>query len=234
MKLSNTIVVVSMIASSNLLFSQTSSENKAKEIIEKAIQAEGGKKLLSSIKTLYTKSETVMDGRNVNWITKEMVPNRGSFEIEYQGRIVYRSWFDGKTGYELVNGERKVADQAEFKDKADRKYIMNGLAYTDPKLYKIELIEENPDKMYYKIKATYVTGKVTYLYYDVKSFFLNKEETVENGEKNSFSTVLQSDYKKFGELWYATKSTFISESGNQEVRLVDLYYNKNIEEKDFK
>jgi hypothetical protein len=43
MKLSNTIVVVSMIAASNLLFSQTSSENKAKEIIEKAIQAEGGK-----------------------------------------------------------------------------------------------------------------------------------------------------------------------------------------------
>jgi hypothetical protein len=61
MKLSNTIVVVSMIAASNLLFSQTSSENKAKEIIEKAIQAEGGKKLLSSIKTLYTKSNS--DGR---------------------------------------------------------------------------------------------------------------------------------------------------------------------------
>ncbi|MGE8512340.1 MAG: hypothetical protein ACN6N7_06505, partial [Chryseobacterium culicis] len=234
MKLLNTILAVTMIAASHPLFSQTSNEKKAQEIIEKAIQAEGGKKFLSSIKTLYSKSETVMDGRKVNWITKEMVPNKGSFEIEYQGRIVYRSWFDGKTGYELVNGERKLADPAVFKDKTDRKYIINELAYIDPKLYKIELIDENPDKMYYKIKATYITGKVTYLYYDVKSFFLSKEETVENGEKNAFSTVLQSDYKKFGDLWYANKLTFVSEDGNQEANLVDLYYNKNIEEKDFK
>ncbi|MDR3024038.1 hypothetical protein [Chryseobacterium sp.] len=234
MKLLNTIAIVSMITASNQLFSQISSENNALQIIEKAIQARGGKELLSSIKTLYSKSETVMDGRNVHWITKEMVPNKGSFEIEYQGRIVYKSWFDGKTGYELVNGERKLADPAEFKDKADRKYIINELAYIDPKLYKIELIEENPDKIYYKIKATYVTGKVTYLYYDVKSFLLSKEETVENGNKNSFSTVLESDYKKFGDLWYATKSTFVSEDGNQEAKLVDLYYNKDIQDKDFK
>ena len=234
MKLLNTVLVVTMITASHQLFSQTGNEKKAREIIEKAIQAEGGKKLLSSIKTLYSKSETVMDGRKVNWITKEMVPNKGSCEIEYQGRIVYRSWFDGKTGYELVNGERKLADPDEFKDKADRKYIINELAYIDPKLYKIELIDENPDKIYYKIKATYVTGKVTYLYYDVKSFFLSKEETVENGEKNTFSTVLQSDYKKFGDLWYATQSTFVSESGNQGANLVELYYNKGIEENDFK
>ncbi|RXM38647.1 hypothetical protein BOQ62_16405 [Chryseobacterium sp. CH21] len=234
MKLLNMMAIVSMIATSNQLLSQISSEKNALQIIEKAIQARGGKELLSSIKTLYSRSETVMDGRNVNWITKEMVPNKGSFEIEYQGRIVYRSWFDGKTGYELVNGERKLADPAEFKDKADRKYIINELAYIDPKLYKIELIEENPDKLYYKIKETYVTGKVSYLYYDIKSFFLSKEETVENGEKNTFSTVLQSDYKKFGDLWNATKSTFVSEDGNQEATLVELYYNKNIEDKYFK
>ncbi|WP_426481311.1 hypothetical protein [Chryseobacterium sp. R2ACT005] len=75
---------------------------------------------------------------------------------------------------------------------------------------------------------------MTYLYYDVKSFFLSKEETVENGEKNTFSKVLKSDYKKFGDLWNATQSTFVSESGNQEANLVELYYNKGIEENDFK
>jgi hypothetical protein len=88
-----------MAGGNNLLFSQNINEDKAKEVIEKAIQATGGKELLNSIKTLYSISETTMDGRKVNWITKEMVPNKGSFEIEYQGRIVYRSWFDGKIGY---------------------------------------------------------------------------------------------------------------------------------------
>lgn len=228
MKLFNLILVVSMITVSNHLFSQGSNQIKAHDIIEKAIQATGGKKLLNNIKTLYSKSETVMDGRNVNWITKEMAPNKGSFEIEYQGRIVYKSWFDGKTGYELVNGERKLADQTEFKDKVNRKYIINELAYIDPSLYTIELVETNTEKAYYKIKATYVAGTVTYLYYDLKTYLLNKQENVENNNKSAFSTILLSDYKKFGDLLYATKSTFVSEDGDQIATLVDLYYNKEI------
>lgn len=233
MKLSNVVLAASMITISTHMFAQVSSEKKAQDIIEKSIEATGGKKLLSSIKTLYSKSETVMDGRNVNWITKEMSPNKGCFEIEYQGRIVYKSWFDGKTGYELVNGEKKVADQEDFRDKVSRKYIMNDLAYLDPKLYKVEFVEETSDKAYNKIKATYLTGKVTYLYYDAKSFLLSKEETVENAEKNTFSTILSSDYKKYGDLLYASKSVFISENGNHTLTLVDLYYNKGITDKDF-
>lgn len=87
-------------------YAQETNEAKAKSIIEKGIDAMGGKELFSSIKTLYTKSATITDGRNVYFITKEMAPNLGSFEIEYEGRIVYRSWFDGSTGFEMVNGQK--------------------------------------------------------------------------------------------------------------------------------
>jgi hypothetical protein len=231
--LTTAITICSVFAAHQTAFSQNTHETKAKEIIERAIDATGGKDLLSSIKTLYTKSSTVMDGRNVNYITKEMAPNMGSFEIEYQGRIVYRSWFDGKTGYETVNGEKKVADQEEFKDKLDRKYIMNEMAYLDPSLYKAEFVGTDQENKLQHVKVTAKDGSVTNLYYDTESFLL-KKEVHENPTKGSFSTTLCTEYKKYGDLNYCSKTTLRSENGDQVMTLLDLYYNKNIRKSDFK
>ncbi|SFI48690.1 hypothetical protein [Halpernia frigidisoli] len=229
------LTVFTIAISTTTIFSQTSAVNKANIIIEKAITAQGGKDLLESIKTMYSKSETVMDGRNVNWVTKEMAPNKGSFEIIYEGRVVYKSFYDGKVGYEYVRGEKKLADPEEFKDKDYRKHIINELDYIDPTLYKLEYIgEEKANKKdCEKIKATLINGKVTYLYYDKKTNLLAEREVIKNGEKNSFSTILYDDYKKFGDLIYDTKNTFVSEDGNQISKIVELYYNKNITDKDF-
>lgn len=234
MKLITTILTVCcVVTTNNLVFSQNTNETKGKEIIEKAIKATGGKELLNSIKTLYSKSSTVTDGRNVNYITKEMAPNMGSFEVEYEGRIVYRSWFDGKTGYETVKGQKQIADQEEFKDKLDRKYIMNELAYLDPTIYNVEFIETDDNQKLHKVKATAKDGSVTNLYYDTESFLL-KKEIKENPSKGSFSTILCNEYKKFGDLVYCSKTTLQSEDGDKVMTLVDLYYNKNIKKSDFK
>ncbi|HEX7869558.1 MAG TPA: hypothetical protein VF455_05525, partial [Chryseobacterium sp.] len=77
MKQITTAITFCLIIANNFVFSQTTEEIKGKEIIEKSINATGGKELLSNIKTLYSKSSTIMDGRNVNYITKEMAPNLG-------------------------------------------------------------------------------------------------------------------------------------------------------------
>lgn len=225
-----------LLLSSTTLFAQNSLANKSFQIIEKSIEVQGGRKLLENIKTLYTNSETVMDGRNVNWVTKEMAPNLGSFEIVYQGRTVFKSFYDGKTGYDVINGEKKLADQEEFKDKNLRKHIMNSLDYIDSSLYTLEYIgEEKTNNLNCdKIKATLSNGKVTYLYYDKISGLLAKSEVVKNPEKNSFSIILYDEYKKFGDLVYETKQTFVSEEGSQIAKVIDLYYNKKINEKDFK
>lgn len=233
MKRITTAITFCLIIANNFVFSQAKEEIKAKEIIEKSINATGGKELLSNIKTLYSKSSTVMDGRNVNYITKEMAPNLGSFEIEYEGRIVYRSWFDGKTGYETVNGQKKIADQEEFKDKHDRKYIMNEVAYLDPELFKVKFIKTDEDEKLNQVEATAKDGSITNLYYDTESFLLKKEEK-KNPNKSSFSTILCTDYKKFGELTYCSKNIFKSENGDQVVSLIDLKYNKDIKKSDFK
>lgn len=65
----------------NFGYAQSQSDKVAVEIINKSIDAMGGKKLIESIKTLYTDSKTEMQGRKVNWVVREMLPNKGSFQI---------------------------------------------------------------------------------------------------------------------------------------------------------
>lgn len=232
-----TTMLCALLLSVNALLAQNSNSetNKSIQIIEKSIQAQGGRKLLENIKTLYSKSETVMKGRNVFWITKEMAPNKGSFEIEYQGRVVYKSFYDGKIGYDVINGQKTIADPEQFKDKNYRRHIINSLDYLDPSLYTLEYLGEEKvnQKDCDKIKATLVNGKVSYLYYDKNTHLLAKLEVVENPEKNTFTVVYFEDYQKFGDLIYETKQTFVSENGNQVAKTVDLYYNKNISNSDF-
>ncbi|WP_145854994.1 hypothetical protein [Pedobacter suwonensis] len=53
-------------------------------IVKNCIAAMGGESFLRSITTLYSNMKTEMEGRAVNYITKELLPNKGSFKIVYK------------------------------------------------------------------------------------------------------------------------------------------------------
>jgi predicted CopG family antitoxin len=73
-----------------------------------------------------------------------------------------------------------------------------------------------------------------YLYYDVKASFLIKSETVKEGEKNSFSTIIYGEYKKFKKLTYFTTMRFGTDNDAQSAKIIELYYNEKVSEIDFK
>jgi len=210
-------------------------DQKAVAIINKELDAMGGKDFIKSIKTLYTNSITQMEGREVNWIVKEMKPNIGSFEIVYGNRVVFKSWYDGKVGYNLSSGEKTVADQENFKDKEFKRNIFNELDYLDSSLYKLEYLgtEDFESAKCHKIKATCINKKVEFLYFDDKTSFLLKAETV-NGEKDSFATVVYGDFKKFDKLTYFTTMRFGVDKDSQIATIVELFYNEKVSESDFK
>lgn len=215
--------------------SQKPSAAKAEMVINKSITAMGGINVLKNIQTLFCNSATSMEGHDVNWVTKEMLPNKGSFEIVFQDRTVYKGWFNGKTGYELVEGKKQESNPEEHKDKNYKKNIFNEIDYLDPTLYKLEYVGEEivGGIVCDKIKTILINGKIKFVYYDKKSNFLLKEETLINANENSFSTVLYSNYKKYGDIFYASEMTMVTESGNQIAKVIELYYNKNITETDF-
>ncbi len=75
-----------------------------------------------------------MESHSVHWITKEMLPNKGSFQIVYGDKVMYKNWWDGENGYESQYGDNKPADPREFKDKPYKQNIFDDLDYTNPKL----------------------------------------------------------------------------------------------------
>jgi len=220
----------------NAAFGQNFKEVKnANDVIENAITAMGGKEYLLSIKTLYSDISAEMEGRQVHWITKEMLPNKGAFQISYQDRIVFENWYDGTTGYEIVNGEKRKADPEEFKDKKYKKNIFNEFDFLDTSLWKLELVGEEKvnDENCYKIKASLINGEVRNLYYSTSSFFMLRQDKVSNAEKDSFSSTFFSEYKKFGGLTYYTVMKFGDGEKAQIGKIVNLLVNENISERDF-
>jgi hypothetical protein len=216
---------------------QTDSDTlTALKIINKSIDAMGGEAYLKSIKTLYTDIKTEMEGRQVHWIVKEMLPNKGSFQITYKDRIVYETWFDGKKGFEIENGNKKRADKEEFKDKFYKKNIFNELDYLDSNLWKLSYLGMeiiNKDSCY-KIQATLASGLVMMLYFDKDNFHMVRSDKLLNSEKNRFKTILYSNFKTFDRLVYYTEMKFGEDGEYQTGTIENLLINQLVDEKDFK
>lgn len=219
----------------NLTKTWAHDELTAQQIVEKSIEATGGKQYLQSIKTLYSNIATQMEGRNVNWITKEMLPNKGAFLIVYQGRTVFRNFYDGEKGYEVSGGKTQLANQDEFSDKKYRKNIFNELDYLDPTLYTLALAgsEKVAGEDCYKVKATCTNGTVRVLYYSKKTFHQLREDK-QTTEKGGFSTTLFSGYKKYGKLTYYTEMAFKDGETIQKAQMVELLVNEKVSEEDFR
>jgi hypothetical protein len=207
----------------------------ATEIINKSIEATGGKQYLLSIKTLYSKIATEMEGRQVNWITKEMLPNKGAFEIVYQDRTVFQNFYDGEKGYEFSGGKKQLADQAEFSDKKYRRNIFNELDYLDSTLYTLASAgtETVNNEDCYKIKATCINGTVRTLYYS-KNTFLQLREDISTSEKGVFNTTYFFGYKKYGKLTYYSELSFGSGEKMQKAKMLELLVNEKISDDDFR
>lgn len=231
----NFILATILIGCSGSLNAQNNPYLNATDIINRAVEAKGGEEYLQSIKTLYTDAKIEMQGRKVDWIVREMRPNLGSLEVIYKGRSIYKSWFDGKNGYEIVNREKK-ADDNDFKDKKFKKNIFDELDYLDSSLWKLELIGEEKvgSELCYKIKATLVNGLIENLYYDKKTFYLLKSENIGDPETHRVTTTINSKFKKFDKLTYPTEIKLGTGNQFQIAKIVDLEINKLVSDQDFK
>ena len=235
-KIKTVSLFIFLMVALNNVFGQALKEVKtANDVLYNAITVLGGKEYLLSIKTLYTDISTEMEGREVHWITKEMLPNKGAFQIVYNERIVFQNWYDGNTGYEIVNGIKRKADPEEFKDKKYKKNIFNELDFIDPTLWTLELLGDQiiNEESCFKIKASLINGEVRNLYFSKNSFYMIREDKVSNNEKDSFSSTSFSEFKKFGDLTFYTNIKFGDGDKQQVGKIITLLVNEKINEKDF-
>jgi len=205
----------------------------AYSILNKAIDAQGGKEFLRSIKTIYTNTVTVMDGIEVNWVVKEMLPNKGAFQVVNNNRILYQSWFDGKNGFEIVNGKKRKQFTDELGDKLIKKNIINELDYVDSSLWNIRLLGEETilNQACYKIHARSTNGIVKNLFYSKESSLLLKEEKIISPEV--VYTFFFMSFSRQGQLTFCNEMKLLKNGKYQQVKVLDMVINERVHETDF-
>lgn len=210
-------------------------QQDARWVITQSIKASGGEAALRSVQTLQVEMATEMDGRAVTWVTREMLPNKGSFQIIYEGRTVFQDWFNGREGFELVNGEAKQLATEELGDKLVRRNIFNEFDYLDPTLYKLEkLADEKLNGIdCHVVRASCISGLVRIMHFDQKTFHCIRELMGREGDFSRASPNYFSDFRKYGPIVMYTTMIMGEGKDAQKATVKRLLINEGITEKDF-
>ncbi|RYF89946.1 MAG: hypothetical protein EOO03_04810 [Chitinophagaceae bacterium] len=213
---------------------QSARIHDAYAIVSKSIEAQGGRAFLQSIKSLYTVSSTLAHGIPVNWIVKEMEPNKSAMQLVNNNRIMYQNWFDGKNGYEIAEGKKRKQYPAELQDNFIKKRLIDELDYLDTSLWKLQLIgEENVlNEPTYWVHARSSNGLARNLYYSKSSYLpLRLDKLI--SKENTYSYFYISYTSKNG-LTFSDRVRLFKNGVSQDIIVIDKVINNEVAETDFR
>lgn len=192
-----------------LLFTSVLQAQTVDEIINKHIEAVGGKEKLSQVKSLYKENSMEVMGNQAP-VVEYLLEGKGyKSETEFNGTKIINCYTD-KAGW-LVNPMAGSSDaqpmpEEVYKASKDNIYIGGALLDYAAKGYKVELAGKEDNT--YKLKVTGTASESMY-YIDATSYYITKNTS--KGEMMGQTvelTTTYSDYKKtdFGIVLAYTKN----------------------------
>lgn len=200
-------------------------------VLDSYINAIGGAKAVSAIKTIYTTSTATIPQAPapITLVSKKDVKGNSFSEMSIQGMgSMSKSVVTNKMGYSVQQGQRKDLTGAELADKQASATTFEELLLlkkTDLILDGIETINGNDA---YAIK----NGKTT-LYYDVKSGLKILEATdVQQGDKKLTITKEYKDYKTIGNVKFPHE-VILNQGFEIDFKVSEIKINEGVSDKDF-
>jgi outer membrane lipoprotein-sorting protein len=174
----------------------------ADELIEKNIQAKGGREKLKAVQTLrLTGKMTVGPGADAPFTLEMKRPNKGRIEFQFQGMTGVQA-YDGTTGWSLMpflgKKDAEVMSAEDLKQVEDQFDLEGPLMDYKAKGHQVELLgkEDLEGTPAYKLKLTKKNGEVSTVFLDAEYFLELREEakrTMRGQEMETVSTY--GDYK---------------------------------------
>jgi zinc protease len=166
-------------------------------VINKYINAIGGKENAKSIKTVYSTAAVTIEGMpfSPKAEIKQMAPNKESLEMSIEGMgVIMKQKFNGETGYIEQQGQ-KMETKGEMLDIQKSKItLFPELYYNESYKLNLENLTTINGNDVYKVKIE-KDGKPTFKYYNVETGLLERSEnTVVVNGKEVVSIV---DYSKY-------------------------------------
>jgi len=212
------------------------------EILEKMIEAQGGRKALEAIKstTLSGSMQIIQMNLTGSWTMYQKEPNKYRVDAEMMGNTFTQA-YDGTTAWFINPQTGATQEMPEKQAKYFKKQSLGRDAILNPKklgiTYKLKGKEKINDKEYLVLeqihpddyKVTIFVDPQTYLTYKTKSTTLNQVEAEVESEQ------IVSDYKKVeGVIMPHSVTVFQDGQEFMKMTITEITFNSDLENSFFK
>ena len=200
----------------------------AEKVVNKYIEAIGGKEKVMAVKTVMMVSNATVQGTPLLMTMKASAPNKASQVISVMGNTFQKAVFDGKIGYEESRGQRKVLEGDDLEKAKNKNALFGDLNYTSGELVRIEPLEgKNAIVLKYLGKE---------IFYDMTSGLKVKSvETVKtpDGKEVKVPTTF-SDYKEVNGILFPHAVGQKSGPMDLNFTISEIKINEGVTDEDFK
>ena len=200
----------------------------AETVVNKYIEAIGGKDKVDDIKTTMIVSNATIQGTPLVMTMKSSAPNKTLQEIAVMGNVMQKSVFNGETGYQSARGQKMDMQQAQIDEAKDNLVPFSDMAYKKGTLDRIEPIE---GVNYYVVQFN-----DTEVFYAMKTGLKAKEvKTVKtpDGKEVKVPTTF-GNYKSVNGVLFPYSVVIKSGDMNLNFEVKNIKLNEGVSDSDFK
>ena len=211
----------------------------AKEVLEKMIDAQGGRKALEATKdtTISGTMELIQQGMNATLTMYQKEPNLMRMDIEVMGMVITQA-FDGQKAWFLNPQTGAVEEMPENLAKEFKRQAMGNDSILNPEkygiTYELKGKEKVDDKDCFIMEQTMPDGHKTTLYIDSASYLALKTKTMTVGQMGGGEVLTEtsfSDYRMEGPLMAAHSMTILQDGAEfARLTLTKITYNTGLQD----
>ena len=197
----------------------------AKGLLDKMIQAQGGRAALAAVKDSTTSGalEMVQMGMNGSVTMYQKEPDKIRIDIEIMGMVITQA-FDGQKAWMTNPQSGSTEEMPETQAASMRRQALGNDSLLNPDKYGISYVlkpkEKVGDKEYFVLEQTYKDGTKATMYIDPGTYLIYKAKAKTQdmtGADVEGETVFD-DYKKEGDLMVAHKM-IVYQGGAEFIRM---------------
>jgi hypothetical protein len=210
----------------------------AEEIMEKSIEAGGGRARREKNTSSLTKGTLVISAQNIEASMEiyQKAPNKRLMVTTIPGFGEMKTGFDGQVAWSQTPNQEPKELEGPQAANTKREAVFNADLHWRETYSKLELgeMEKSGDREFYVIKATPKEGQARTLYYDAKTFLLDHTEGVVESPQGSVSVkAYMSDYRDVDGLKVPFEMKQALPNTDLTFKLAEIKYNVEIDDTKF-
>jgi outer membrane lipoprotein-sorting protein len=211
----------------------------AKGLLEKMIEAQGGRKVLSALKdaTVSGNFEMIQQGMNATMTMYQKEPNMMRMDIEIMGMVITQA-YDGQKAWYTNPQTGSTQEMDETMAKEFKRQAMGNDSLLNPEKYGITYAAKGTEKVGDKdcpvLEQTLSDGHKNTFYLDPATFLVLKTKTMASsptGGGEVLTETMMGDYRKEGDALVAHTMTILQDGAEfARMTITKITYNSGLED----